>query len=429
MTRQTLKAILISSLIFSSVAAHAVDADRIAATLESLRQSINAHDYSQLESTLAADFTYQGRDSDFSKTIMRQVVGSYPNDISVITILNIKETHDAWEVSVRLESADDADQRTVRLSKDYRILQADIADIALAGHPPPVEEPQANTEDLPAVTILPFTVAENIIVVKASINGVFGNYLVDTGAQAVVLNRPYFNEGEIEAVALDHAMPSGANGEVQDVQGAVDLDLTWGEIRIDDLRGLVADLSHLEISIGVPIVGIIGYNVLERFQIHFDYAAGELTLYSLDENSVPLLQSNIGSPLQLTRFDMLGHIPVFPVEIAGHEMQMGLDSGAGGAMMFTRWREKLEGQYEFIKRTEMNGADKNVQMGDVVRIENMQVQNIDYADMTFRFNDIAGHGGSVMPMDGLLGYEFLKARPTSINFRRRELAVWPALPN
>lgn len=72
----------------------------------------------------------------------------------------------------------------------------------------------------------------------------------------------------------------------------------------------------------------------------------------------------------------------------------------------------------------LRGADKNVQMGDVVRIDSMQMQGIDYADMTFRFNDIAAHSDKALPMDGLLGYEFLKTRPTAINFRRRELLVW-----
>ena len=97
----------------------------------------------------------------------------------------------------------------------------------------------------------------------------------------------------------------------------------------------------------------------------------------------------------------------------------------GGAMLLTRWQEKFQGQYEFIERTELSGADKNVRMSDVVRIDNMRVQNMDYADMTFRFNDIAAHNGNSMPMDGLLGYEFLMARPTAINFRTRQLMIWP----
>ena len=424
MTRQILQALFYSIVLISSVVAHPVDADRIATTLESLRQSVNNHDYAELEPSLAPNFTYQGRDPSLSQMIMRQVIAGYPKDISAIEIIGIAEATDSWDVAVSLETANDSDKRTIRLSKDYRLLQADIADIQLADHAPLAATSKA-TPDLPTTTEVSFTLAENLIVVEAEINGVFGNYLVDTGAQTIVLNRPHFGPDDVATVALDHAAPSGVNGTAVDVLGANDLKLTWSGIRIEGLRGLIMDLTHLEANLGISIAGIIGYNVLERFQIHFDYAAQELTLYSLDQNSQPLQASGLGQPAQVTDFDMMAHIPVFPVSILGEELRMGLDSGAGGAMLFTRWQEKFQGQYEFIERTELSGADKNVRMSDVVRIDNMRVQNMDYADMTFRFNDIAAHNGNSMPMDGLLGYEFLMARPTAINFRTRQLMVWP----
>ena len=424
MTRQMLRAVFFSIILINGASAHPVDTDRIAATLESLRQSVNAHDYALLEPSLADDFTYQGSDAGMSQMIMRQVVAGYPRELSAIKIISISEKADAWDVAVRLENADDSDQRTIRFTKNYRLLQADIADIQLAGHAPARPEQETTTRDLPTATTVPFTLAKNLIVVEAEINGVFGNYLVDTGAQITVLNRPHFEPDDIETVVMDHAPPAGVGGAMQDVQWAANLELNWGSIQIANLRGMLMDLTHLEKSIGVPVAGIIGYNVLERFQIQFDYAAQELTLFSLDSDSQPFVQSALGEPMQVTEFEMISHIPVFPVQIAGYKMLMGLDSGAGEAMLFERWQATLEGQYEFIERTELRGGDKNVQMGDVVRIENMQVQDIDYVDLTFRFNDIAAYNGNSMPMDGLLGYEFLKNRPTAINFRTRTLAIW-----
>lgn len=41
-------------------------------------------------------------------------------------------------------------------------------------------------------------------VADAEINGVSGNYLVDTGAQAIVLNRTRFASGDIETVTMNH---------------------------------------------------------------------------------------------------------------------------------------------------------------------------------------------------------------------------------
>jgi hypothetical protein len=416
---------LICTVIFSTAAAaQPIDAVRVANTLDTLRQSVNEHEYALVEPILNEEFTYKGLDSRMSRTVMQQVIAGYGDEILSIDVLSITETANAWTLAVRLRTADDSEQRIVRLDMDYRLLQADIADIQLTGHAPVVKDVKKSLT-LPAATTVPFSLAENLIVVKAEINGIFGNYIVDTGAQSVVLNRPHFGADDVSTVALSHAAPVGANGAAVDVLGANDLYLVWGNIRIEGLRGLVLDLTHLEANLDIPIMGLIGYNVLERFQVQFNYAKNELTLYSLDKNSQPLQASELGEPEQIIDVEMTKHIPVFPVNILGEELRMGLDSGAGGAMLFTRWQEEFEGQYDFLERSELSAADKNTQMGDVVRINNMRVQNIDYSNLTFRFNDIAAHDGGSLPMDGLLGYEFLQMRPTAINFRSGELMIWP----
>jgi predicted aspartyl protease len=429
MTRVSLRTIVVVLLAVSSFSAVAgmPDSGRVAAALETLRQAVNAHDYVRLEPGLDSTFTYQGQDAGTSRMIMRQVVAGYPNEISAITVLSTSQSGTTFEVAVSLESKNDSDNRSITLSADYKIIQADIADIQLGGHGQQTNTPVPQPENiLPAVTTVPFELADRIIVVQAEINGVTGNYLVDTGAQAVMLNSTRFTKDNLETFELDHPLPKGAGGEIQNVRAARDLELEWGAIRIQGLRGLVTDLTHLEKNLGgIEVMGLIGYNVLEKFQVHFDYAAGELSLFSLDGDNKPILETQLGEPELTVPFDMMGHIPVLPVRIAGQDMKMGLDSGAAGAMIFTKWQKPLTGQYEFIRRDELTGGDTNVQMGDVVRIKNMQLGSRDYADMTFRFNDLAGHKDRPIPMDGLLGYQFLKAQPVAINFRTRSLMLWP----
>ena len=52
------------------------------------------------------------------------------------------------------------------------------------------------------------------------------------------------------------------------------------------------------------------------------------------------------------------------------------------------WRERLEGRYEFLRRSELRGADRNVRMGDEVRVDELRVADVAYPGMTFRFNDL-----------------------------------------
>lgn len=407
-----------------AAAAGSPDPDRVTATLEGLRRAVNSHDFGALEPRLADSFTWQGRDPGLSRLIMRQVVEGYPHELAGISVAGVADDDGDWALTVMIESPGGADERTIRMSADYRILQADIADIKLAGHSGSSNAPANDDGALPDIMRFPFVVQKGQTVVQAAINGVAGNFLVDTGAQATTVNTAHFSEEQAPTVALDHAVPSGVGGALSNVRSAPGLELAWGDARIAGLRGLALDLSHLEASLGIPVVGLIGFDVLERFELHFDYDAGLLTLYRLGDENRPVAADLSGAPRATVAFEMLGHIPVLPARIAGQGLKLGLDSGAADAMLFEKWADALSGDYEFVGIEEMRGADKSVRASPEVRFDALIVDNVEYRDILFRFNDILLASGDTPDIDGLLGYAFLSARPTSINFRRRELRIW-----
>ena len=118
---------------------------------------------------------------------------------------------------------------------------------------------------------------------------------------------------------------------MNEVRATRGLELEWSGIRMDGLMALVTDLSHLENNLGgIELRGIIGFNVLKKFQMHFDYVNQEITLLALDSAGKPLENPFKTSPEQAVAFEFAGHIPVFPVQIGDLELQMGLDSGAAG---------------------------------------------------------------------------------------------------
>jgi len=136
MTKATIKAILLISLMASGFNALAANANKelINNTLETLRLSINAHDYAMLKPLLDDDFSYQGRGSMMSTMIMRQIVEDYPQQVSAINVISIKPADGGWTVDLRLEGKASSSQRQVTISEDYLILRADLADIQIIGH-------------------------------------------------------------------------------------------------------------------------------------------------------------------------------------------------------------------------------------------------------------------------------------------------------
>jgi hypothetical protein len=140
-------------------AAQNPDVNHITAALETLQTSVNARDFTLLEPRLDEKFTYQGRASGISRTIMRQVVEGYPHDIVDISILSITADDTNWSIGVRIEGPDGLEQRIVHLTNDYRILQADIADIELAGHAAAPARPSSTPQPsaLPDAVSIPFS--------------------------------------------------------------------------------------------------------------------------------------------------------------------------------------------------------------------------------------------------------------------------------
>lgn len=427
MIRTSLQIALVTGLLTGAAASNAAapDLDRVAEALDALQTSVNNHDFDVLEPRLDESFSYQGRNPDISRMIMRQVVQGYPGEIREISILDVTADGNQWSVGVNIEDPQETRHRVIRLDADYRILQADIADIQLAGHDerPARRDKGENLDRLQARLQFPFDVRNGQIVVQAAINGVAGNFLVDTGAQATTVNTAHFT-AELRTVELDHGMPSGVGGAIRDIRLAPGLQLTWGDMRLDEVRGLAFDLSHLEASMGIPIVGLIGFDVLERFEIYFDYKARLLTLYRLDEDNRPVDTGPRERPSATLAFDMVGHIPVFPASVSGQALRLGLDSGAAEAMLAEKWQDPMSGKFELVRIAEMRGGDKAVRPSPEVRFDSLTVNNIVYQDAVFRFNDILLASGNTLDMDGLLGYQFLSTRPTSINFRARQLSIW-----
>ena len=81
MTRQILQALLCAIVLSSTAVAQSIDTDRVAKTLDTLRLSVNSHNYAGLEAVLDDDFTYQGLDARMSQTVMQQLIAGYPNEI------------------------------------------------------------------------------------------------------------------------------------------------------------------------------------------------------------------------------------------------------------------------------------------------------------------------------------------------------------
>lgn len=157
--------------------------------------------------------------------------------------------------------------------------------------------------------VIPFEVVNGLIIVEAEINNTIGNYIFDTGAEELVLNRQS-TAGEI--------LFSSINGDI--ATEAVDIDLLKiGSLTHNNLKAFATDLGSMESYLNMSLQGVIGCNLFIPRKIKIDFTTSEITLTNDD-----IITENKG----YESFTMVDGVPICPLEIGGNKYFFGFDTGA-----------------------------------------------------------------------------------------------------
>jgi hypothetical protein len=301
--------------------------------------------------------------------------------------------------------------------------------LANAAAPPAIEHDLVLTEaewETPNIIRIPFTLTGTLITVRARLDTLEGNFFFDTGASSLLLNY----RRQVGRNLLNVGQPAGGvTGKVR-VLGASKIDtFLMDNLQVVNLAADWIDMSHIERSKKIDLLGIIGYNVFEGYEVLFDYQAYRLVLIRTDPKGNPV------EALPNWEYQLLGD---FPVVIAGHvaianlafgekgRRSFALDSGAEQNLLsFNTGGRFLKSHFEIKKRVSLNGAGKEsievfsgvLQNGriDTFRVNPMTTLliNMDEINATYQTN-----------VDGVLGYEFLSQRPVSINYKKKRLRLY-----
>ena len=119
------------------------------------------------------------------------------------------------------------------------------------------------------------------LIVKASVNGKNGFFLIDTGSSISLLNSSVLKKYKLEENPFDHRKAIGFNGSRMIIKKVSNGNVVLGEtFSHDDFYSM--DLSRIADAIfaetGIKIVGIIGADLLIKYKGIIDYNQRYLTL-------------------------------------------------------------------------------------------------------------------------------------------------------
>jgi hypothetical protein len=266
---------------------------------------------------------------------------------------------------------------------------------------------------------IPFSLVGRLIVVQAQVDTQIGNFIVDTGAERLVLNQEYFkNDRRGMEVAT-----SGNTGMVTSaVKRTVDT-LLIDQLFVSNLDAHIVDLSHIETKKNTRILGILGYNVFKDFELFIDFQNSRIVLSRLDAHGFRVDSLRAWEvPNDSLIFELKRHVIIVTGTIDNVKLRLMLDSGAELNLIDRRVNRKVLNRFSIIKRVNLIGIGKKeveVLAGTLSELQCGNQRCLSMNTLLTSMDDINSTFG--VSLDGVLGYEFLNDRRVMINYKKRKL--------
>lgn len=245
------------------------------------------------------------------------------------------------------------------------------------------------------------------IVVEGTLAGVPQcGMLIDTGAVPSVINRRVAKSmrlvGSAESLSLMNRSVDVDRVRVPRIQ--------LGEIRVEALEMVSADLGRIEQALGIQLDAVVGLDLLARQNFTLDYRHRKLVFHVLNDpaSAITFQIKQAGGGIYV----------VLPLESGGEILEVLLDTGTRDLTIF---RSRLRG----LKTLRTRSLYNNVNAGGNDLVEEIEIPSVSLGQLRRqRQRAIVEEtsGKDVPGFDGLLGPISVGMRTLSFDFDRHLLS-------
>ena len=271
-------------------------------------------------------------------------------------------------------------------------------------------------------TRIPFKLIDHLIVVEAELLDQKGNFIIDTGSETLILNKVHFKT--FDPYYRKTKSTSGVLNSVDDPLERQLKEFVIKNLILTNKTSDVIDLSHIEMSKKMNLLGIIGFNILKDYEVFIDLHLNQITLSKIDTNG-NTLDPNVylETIADSIPFKLKNHTIVFDAYIDDIKLKFGLDTAAEYNQLNKHSGRKILKYYVPSKRMMLTGAS-----GKQIEVLAGKLHRVKINDTTYfgpmvtiltnlsNMNEAFG-----TKLDGIVGYEFLRQKRTIINYKKEML--------
>lgn len=141
------------------------------------------------------------------------------------------------------------------------------------------------TQSDSASCTIPFNRVGNLIVVKAKVDSLEGNFVLDTGAPYLVLNITYFRDYPI-TVASDAEQTSITGQGTMQHKTSVG-QLSFGLLNFYRTEADLVNLGSIENAKGIKVLGLLGVELFKQCEVLIDFEKSEIHLLRINKKQHP----------------------------------------------------------------------------------------------------------------------------------------------
>ncbi len=268
---------------------------------------------------------------------------------------------------------------------------------------------------------IPFKIVGHLIVVEAELYGRKGNFIIDTGSEALVLNRIHFSS-KYDYTKNTKSI-NGVNGSVDNaIEKRLQL-FKLHNLTLSNIKADVIDLSHIEKSKKMNLLGIIGYSILKDYEVFIDFYLNQITLSKVDKKGSKFDQRvYLEQIVDSVDFRLKKHTIVLTCFIGEKKVRFGLDSGAEFNQLNKHSSKKILKHFKSFRRMFIVGASNKRIEVLVGKLNNVTLDADELMPMTTVLTNLSGMSAAYgTSLDGVMGYEFLRQKRTIINYKKKKL--------
>jgi hypothetical protein len=269
--------------------------------------------------------------------------------------------------------------------------------------------------------VVPLKRVGNLLLIDATVDGVSGSFVLDTGAPGLVLNATYFRDGK-PTYGSQGGGVSGIN--IQRKTKKIEKFILSGLV-FENVSADVINLRHIENTKKTKILGLIGAAFIEDFEVIIDTRKMSMQMLRVDRKGVYIKPHVDKTKYHIQQKTFLyNNVIVTYIPIAGKKVCFCLDTGAERNTLDNRSHGKILETISITGRKYLKGAsDQRIEvlfgiMNDFMlsghQLGGMNVVMLDLSTMRQSFGVNVG---------GMLGYDFFKLGKININLRKKLMSI------